>query len=389
MSISAESFRRVAVPSLLTLGLMLAQWMVIAFIPLYLVDIGLSQFQVSALLTSFPITALLLVLPSGVLSDRFSPRKLVILSTGLFALFPAGLWLLARYDAGFWALWGPFLAGGAGSALFFAASGAYFYKFLGDSRKGAKLGVFTAVGIFGYALGPAIGGALLSARDMPFLLGAAFWLCLSLLGASFLLLETEPEKTAAIGYRQDLASKEMLVLVGLTFLVSLHLGVEQTSLSLFLNRNIGLSESSVGRMFLFIGLAMAAFTLANGFFSDRFNGKGVNMGSLFYIGVALSGAFNVVMLFPKAFDSVLAVRVLHVLGESSYVMAQRMIISALFPAARVGGNLGVVNATVRAGVLAGMLLSGMMPGYVLPFVVTGAAAVIGVPLGMALRPKFR
>ena len=101
-----------------------------------------------------------------------------------------------------------------------------------------------------------------------------------------------------------------------------------------------------------------------------------------------SGLCNILMLFPRAFASVLTLRLFHVLGDSTFMVSQRVTVSNLFLAERIGGSLGLLEAIHTFGIFAGMIISGAIPGYVLPFVVTGALAVLAILPAIWLKPKF-
>jgi MFS family permease len=101
-----------------------------------------------------------------------------------------------------------------------------------------------------------------------------------------------------------------------------------------------------------------------------------------------SGLFNVMMIFPSTFASVLGVRLCHVFGDSMFVVSQRVIVSNLFPSERIGGNWGIISTIFTVGIFAGALLSGSLSGYTLPFVVAGACAIFAIIPAMAMKPKF-
>lgn len=281
-----------------------------------------------------------------------------------------------------------FIIGGIGGSLFRISCSSLYYKLLGGKDTGKKLGLYTGIGLFGYGFGPLTGGFLLAPLGMEALLWIAFLILLPFLFLSLFLEDVKLAKFELGEYRRDIARKEVVVLVVLTFLLSLHLGVEQTSFSLFLKENINLTEDSIGWMFCFIGVAIAILSIANGFISDSITGRGIRLGLILYLGLILSGLFNISLLFVGAFGTVLVIRLLHVLGDSLFTVSRMVIVSNLFLPERIGGNLGVLDTTIFVGTFVGAIASGAIPGYLLPFVFAGSLALLALPLAMAVRPKF-
>ena len=379
-----EPARRLGLPCFLFLGYFYSSWLVMAYIPIYFTDLGFSHFQVSVLISIFPLSSLILTAPFGIFSDRLSPKKLVSASLAIFASFLFGL----RYVKEFWLLFLLFTLGGTGNALFRVSIPALYYKFLGENRKGTKLGLFNGIGLLGWGLGPLTGGYLLENLDMVSLFGIAFLILLPFFFLSFLLEDIEPIKFELAEYKKDMFRKDVLVLVVLTFLIALHLGAEQTSLSLFLENNIGLDWSSIGNMFLFLGLGISTMSIINGFVQDNATARGKSLSLFLYLGVFLSGLFNVSLLFTHSFRTVLLVRLFHVLGDSLFMISRSTLISDLFLVERIGGNLGLFQTVLTLGIFVGSLISGAIPGYLYPFVFAGSIALLSLPFVWLVRPKF-
>jgi MFS family permease len=379
-----KPLRRYALPSFLNFGYTYTLWIILAYVPLYLTDLGFSHLQISILISTFPLSSLALLFPFGIFCDRLPPKRLVTTGFILFAIFLTGL----RCVEGLLPLLAFFIIGGIGGSLFRISCSSLYYKLLGGKDTGKKLGLYTGIGLFGYGFGPLTGGFLLAPLGMEALLWIAFLILLPFLFLSLFLEDVKLAKFELGEYRRDIARKEVVVLVVLTFLLSLHLGVEQTSFSLFLKENINLTEDSIGWMFCFIGVAIAILSIANGFISDSITGRGIRLGLILYLGLVLSGLFNISLLFVGAFGTVLVIRLLHVLGDSLFTVSRMVIVSNLFLPERIGGNLGVLDTTIFVGTFVGAIASGAIPGYLLPFVFAGSLALLALPLAMAVRPKF-
>lgn len=359
-------------------------WAMLAYVPIYFTSLGFTHFEISILLSIFPLVSLVLMIPLGIFSDRLPPKRLVAASLGLFAILLLGL----RQTDEFWSILFCFIIGGIGDSLLRISCMSLYYKTLGSRNKGKKMGFFMGFGLLGYGIGPLLGGYLLTISDMNFL----FWIILlalaPLLLLSLFLQDIEPIKFGLVDYRKDIANKEVIVLVILTFLVSLHLGVERTCFSLFMKEDIGLTESSIGTIFCFIGITIAILSVINGFISDSRIGRGKSLGTLFYSGIFISGLFNINLLFADTFRTILLVRLLHVIGDSLLMVSRNVIVSELFSQERIGGNLGIIAATNTLGTFIGAIISGIIPGYIFPFVVVGALAILSIPLAISAKPGF-
>jgi MFS family permease len=189
-------------------------------------------------------------------------------------------------------------------------------------------------------------------------------------------------------YKADLSSKAVLVFVILVFAFSLHAGAEQSSFSLFLNKDIKLDTESVGWLFFIHANVMALLSIVSGYYGDRVNARGKGLAALYYAGIAISGLTNIMLMFTTNFGNVLATRLTHAVGDSLTLVTRSLIVSNLFITTRMGGNLATIQTTITLGTLCGSIISGAVPGYVSGFVIAGAAAVLAVIYALIVKPKF-
>ncbi|MCX5997682.1 MAG: MFS transporter [Chloroflexi bacterium] len=359
-------------------------WAILTYITIYWIDIGFSHFQVGLLISVFPLVSLILMIPFGVFVDRISPKKLVIASQLIFALSIVGL--LTAHD--FWSTMLMLGIGGTGNALFNNALSALFYKTLGDKIRGLKLGFFTAGILIGYGLGSLLGGYLLSAFDMNaiFLFSLAGTLPMVIL--SLQLPDIPGARVKISDYRADISNRSVLIFIILVFAFSLHAGAEQSSFSLFLNKEIKLDKESVGWIFFIHANVMALLSIISGFYADRVNSRGKGLAAPYYVGIAISGITNILLVFTNSFGTVLATRLTHAVGDSLTLVTRSLIVSNLFVSTRMGGNLATIQVTITLGTLFGSIISGAVPGYASGFFIAGAAAVIAVIYALIAKPEF-
>ena len=375
--------RRYVLPSILFLGYQIPYFMFLIFVTIHLTDAGFSGSQIGILISIIPLSSLALMFPFGMFSDRIAPKRLISISLAITIVFLFGIRYANTFgDFIFW-----FIVAGVGNSLFRTSIFALYYKTLGETNKGKKLGFFSGIGLYGYGLGPLIAGQMLI-MGWEHMLLIAILILIPFFIMSFFLEEVKPFKFYVLEYGRDMLRKEVIILAILGFVLALHLGAEQTSLSLFMEKICFLDDKTIGSTFGFIGLAIGTLTIANGFLSDRISSSGKGLSSLLYLGLFFSGLFNVAMLLPTTFASVLGVRLGHVFGDSMFVVSQRVIASNLFLSERIGGNWGLLSTIFTVGIFAGALISGALPGYTWPFVVTGACAIIAIIPAMAMKPKF-
>ena len=376
--------KRFVLPCLVVLLQSLFLWAILAYITIYWIDLGFSHFQVGVLISIFPLTSLALMIPFGIFVDRISPKKLVIASQFIFGLSIIGL--LTTQD--FWLTLCWLGVGGIGNALFNNALPALYYKTLGSKLQGIKLGFFNAAILIGYGLGPLSSGFILSAYNM----NAVFLFALSgvvpLFILSLLLADVPGTRVSLADYKADLSNKSVLIFIILIFAFSLHAGAEQTSFSLYLNKDIGLNDQAIGWIFFIHSCWMALLSIVNGFIGDRATARGRGLATLFYIGITISGITNISLIFATNFGTVLATRLSHAVGDSLTLVTRSQMISQFFVSSRMGGNLGTITTTITLGTLIGSIICGAVPGYAMGFVICGALAVITVPIALLAKPDF-
>lgn len=366
---------------ILYFGLFYLQWMIWAFIPIHLYHLKFTELQIGILISTLPLASLMLLIPFGMFSDILPPKRLAVVGFSLLFAFFFSL----IYITNFYSLLFLFLICGTATSLIRISSMTQFYKFLGRRDKGKKLGFFTGLGLFGYGLGPLTGGFLSVNFGMHSLFFIASFMTFPFIILSLFLEEIKPIKFDLREYGRDIRKREVIILAILTFLLSSHIGVEQTCLSLFLQQYVHLLEDSIGLMFFLIGITIAAFSIINGYISDV---KG-NIVALMCLGLFISGLFNINMFFVRTFLTVLAVRLAHVVGDSLFMVTRNVAISNIFQKERIGGNIGFINTVTTISIIFGALVSGVIPGYALPFVFIGCLALVAIIFAILTKPKFQ
>lgn len=160
---------------------------------IYLESLGASLAEISLILTSFMLTALVANYVVGRVSDRLGARK-ALLVAGLLLLAIAYFWLARVASAGM--AWPVRIVEGIGSGAYGTLSLAMMGDILERSgRRGQRMGFFRGIGSVSFAIGAFSGGwfATQFSRPGAFLLAA----CCYLAAALAALLVYEPRRSPA------------------------------------------------------------------------------------------------------------------------------------------------------------------------------------------------
>jgi len=326
-------------------------WLVLAYLPLLLKGYGLSDFQIGMAIGLFSLSSMALMLPLGMFSDIFSPRRTMLLGALLYGGYFAALLTVRSFG---WLL-AAVCVGGLGSAALVVVSESLYLKHFGQVQRGRRVAAYQLSTYLGFGLGPLVGGLVV--QTSPTLL---FSLAMAGAGAIFLLslflADYEPIVFAFKEYSVDVLRFKPLLLIVCLFVLGTHFGVEQTSFSLLLRDKFGLLPRQIGLVFACMGLWMALVVPLVGKYHDRRK-------SVFFFflgGMAFSALFQ--MLTPLAVDiwSLVAIRLLHTLGDTVALLELGVLVALLFPSARLGGNSGLLYgvrtlATFLSAVVAGSL----------------------------------
>jgi len=118
---------------------------------------GLTDGQIGTVFGLMSISALVLMLPLGVLSDLFPPRRLVLLGVCIF-IFYAWQILTAEF---YWQFLLVAPLGGLANSTFFIVLYALFLKVIDKNQVGKKIAFYQSGMYLGLGIGPAIGGLLI------------------------------------------------------------------------------------------------------------------------------------------------------------------------------------------------------------------------------------
>lgn len=366
------------IPSLVLGGFFFTLRLFFAYVPIYYESLGFIPIQIGVLMATFPLSSVFLSLPFGRLTDRYTQKGLTILGLILFWAFS----FLFGYVRDLWAILFVVVAGSVGATLFRISCFSLFYKSTPSGGEGKRFGVVNSGLLIGFGTGPFVGGYLLKYIDFEsFFKVVPLFLIPSLL-LSLLLKEERVEFKRDSNLKALLLKKEVIAFLVLIFIFSLHIGVENVWLSIFLKEEIQMREEMIGVVYFAVGITLGVSALITGFLVDRMK----RPLSLLGVGLFISGTLNILLPFLTTFIQVTASRSIHVIGDSIFLVTFRLMALRLFPKEGLGGGVGLTQATFTSGILVGSLLSGLFQWASPPFILVGLLSIASISsLGLISR----
>ncbi|MGB8992952.1 MAG: MFS transporter [Desulfobaccales bacterium] len=343
-------------------------------LPLYLsANLNFSGGQIGLLYAVLSLNAILVSFPVGVIGDRYPARLLT--QMGLAAI-AASLWGLALVGS-FWPFLAIFFAFGMSIQLFRLSLDILLFKEdHGDAPR--RLGQYNATRMGGMMVGVLLGGAAYYWLNFTTTLKLFAAAMLLLMAATHRLPLTRGVKATLFDYGRDFLIPPVLFFAAWLFLFTLHWGAEATSLSLFLEHNLGLTPLGVG---IYMGGEFAVVGLT-AYLYGRFWAGRLKPLSFLALALIFSGAGHICMTYPVLPWS-FAWRAVHGFGDGLILMETYTTITRLFHVDRIGGNASLISLITTLGVFAGSLIFGPLGaayGYQVPLIVSGAISLGLLPL---------
>ena len=369
--------------SLCTFSFTSALLMLHFFLPVYMKAQGLADAQIGTVFGLLSISTLVVMIPLGVLSDLFSPRRLIFLGSCTFLVF-AGLILSAK---SYWQFLLVAPLGGVASSTFHIVLYALFLKVIDKNQVGKKIAFYQSGMYLGLGVGPAIGGVLVGEGNFGGLLVGVLVAGFIVIGLVLRLPESETIRLDIGGYRRDLRHSRIFLFLLLAFIYPTHFGVEQTSFTLLLKENLFFSPARIGLVYLAIGTWMAVLAPLAG---HRFDAS-QSLRALLLGGLVISGTFQILTAVVDSFGHMVIVRLFHTVGDVLMILSIGVMTAAFFPEARMGGNSAIVVATRTCGVFTGNVASGLINGalgYPYSFAISGSVLLVFVLIAGAAMARL-
>jgi MFS family permease len=351
---------------------------------IYLESLGASFAQISLILTSFTLAALLANYSSGRLSDRLTHRKPLLIG-GLLLLGFAYFWLSRVPTANL--AWPVRIVEGIGSGTYATLSLAMMGDLLEHSvRRGRNMGFFRGIGSASFAVGAVAGGWFATHFSAPvvFLLAAGCYVAASLvmvliherrsIGALAAAASAAAPLGAPTGYPLRTLGLPALFLSGV-FIWTAAVGA---AASMWPNAmaHMGYSQQTISSLWgLAAFIELPGMTIA-GTVSDAIGRAPLLAAGAFGVSFVFLGYIFVAQWLP----ALIGVQVVRGLSYGSY-MASAMTYAAEHGSRQTRGSVsGIYSAATGGGQLAGTLAGGLVVqafGFPPLFALCALAAVIG------------
>jgi MFS family permease len=341
-----------------------------------------------------PVTSLLLAVPLGLLSDRFSPRKLAIAGLSLFCVFMLLIWWLWGDVPTAAALFGPYFLCGMAAVMIDNSVRPLYLKRIGGPRQTVKLALLQMASTLGFGAGVFAGGLAFRLLGWPLEMQYRLALPLGVLGllAAVLMGDSEPVSFSLSAYRRSILRRTVLVYLGMVFVNALHFGMEAVCVAPFV-KQLKMDDWGVGCYFGSIALVMSLTAVGTMWLREH----ATNRHRMWVWGLTGSAVFNIAVAFVTEPWQFFLLRFGHVIADAFMMIAGLQIVAHLFPRSRVGGPMGLVSVVTTVGMLSGMAMAGVVTQWqgldehwqlALPFVVVGVLVLMSVGVQTALRERF-
>ncbi|MBI5556094.1 MAG: MFS transporter [Deltaproteobacteria bacterium] len=348
-------------------------------LPLFTTHLGADPSGVGLVAAISALAGVAFSVPAGLLADRFGKKRLLVVSSLVFASAPFGylfvtrLWQLAliRFYHGF------------ATAIFLPVAMALIST-LSHKERGEKLGWFSTATLAGRFMAPVVGGSILGyfSLNSTFSYQVVYAVCgvAGLITFILTLMLPVPEKTGQAGqswsetfrvFRSVALNRKILITCFVEASILFAYGTFETFLPLYAVQN-GLTAAHVG-IFLSGQIIVLALTKPiMGRFSDTHGRKPqIFAGGL--LGAACIGGFSCVSLFFP----MLLLSIAFGLCLSVVTSATSAYIADLSSQQARGSAMGVLGSIMDVGHTSGPLLSGIVAanfGYAQSFL--GASLVL-------------
>lgn len=315
----------------------------------------------------------------GELSDRFGRRRVMVVSMWLRTalVLAQALSILLAWPVP--AVVGIYMAGGFAGSFFNPAAHSWIADHVPPRERLQAYGFLRVAINLGWALGPAVGGAL-ATRSYPlafFVSGAACAVCALILTAW--VSDRRPAATAessafmaALGAARD---RRFAAFCACVFLMGLVMAQLVAPLSVYAVTFAGLSEAQVGLLFSINGVIVVAVQSAVSSYCSRHRlTTALAAGCLLYaLGYGFMGAL-------RGFPALAAAMAVVSLGEVMVSPGLQALGVNMAPEGMTGRYAGVSGSSLAVGHAAGPLLGGLglqylAPGWpALPWLLVGLTA---------------
>lgn len=323
------------------------------------------------------------IVSAGRLGDRLGRRRLLLaglllfaLACGLCAMAPSLHWLIAAR-----------VLQGLGAAIMMAMTLGMVGDTVSKARTGRVMGLLGTLSAVGTAMGPSVGGVLLSLWSWRalFLLGAPLGLLAAALAYRY--LPDEPGARAVTPFWSSLASPGLRAGLGMSALVSAVMMATFVVGPFYLSRGLGLAPAWMG-LVMAVGPCVAAVTgVPAGHLTDRFGSSRMTA-----LGLAIMAVGALSLALASGLLAYLGALVLLTSGYSLFQAANNTAVMRDVEGPRRGTVSGLLNLSRNVGLIFGASALGAVFAWATPDIVRatpqsvafGLHTTFAVALGLIL-----
>ncbi|HOT75413.1 MAG TPA: MFS transporter [Candidatus Wallbacteria bacterium] len=347
-----------------------------AYIPLFFAAGGFDERKVGALFALQSFMAILTYLPSGIINDKISAKRQIIIATFIYSLFL----LLLNFSTSYLHFTALFVLWGISATMIDNSTNVIYYKQSRLINNRFFFAFFAITATMAYAIGGKLGAHLTAGNDFGLLFKALFAMSLFLIFLSYFLTDTRVSSVKLSDYKDDIFSFDSLLIAANLFLFTYHWGAELTYFTLFLTKSAALSLNDVSYIYMEVGFVMSAIIFSLGIFKEKIRLKA---SAALLIAVAFSGGSQIAMFHIRDLDGALFNQFLHSIGDACFIYYWLNIIPETFKYEKLGGASSFVNLFTVLSVVSGSFISSVaVRAFEMPY----AAFFISACLTFSIYP---
>jgi MFS family permease len=344
---------------------------------------GATQLDVGVLFLLAGFVSTLLMIPSGILSQIFGKRKLILISTVISAISLFSLTLAPTWQ---WLVLG---ASGfnIGFALFIPARMNLVADYSTRLNRATVFGIVNMSWPVGTIYGPTMAGVLVDSFSWN---SAFYFAAITELASLFFALRLSEGREAgtvegasggSVGW--EFMRTRVTFLFAMHLLTSLGISTVDPLLPLYLHDRFGVSETGIGIFYsLSAGFATLLGQIPAGIVGDRYGRRRLILASTaailpLYILCALADTYLLLLIFYIG---------IHAAWSLTWPTTMALLID-MVPTGRRGLAVGVRQTVIRLGSDFGPSLGGYLSPFPLPFYASAMLTAVSIPFILLIREK--
>jgi DHA1 family multidrug resistance protein-like MFS transporter len=361
-------------------------------LPLFIRSLGVPLSTVGYIAAASTIVGILVSFPAGMLSDIIGRRRVMLISTVVFATAPflylliAAPWqlvLVRIYHGLATAILGPVALAAVADTF--------------EMGRGERMGWYSAATLVGRFLAPLVGGLLIFGENFHWVyLASGFAGILALVAAVRLPVASAAPESWREAFRQQrgtygqeirsiLRHLGILATSGVEAVQYFAFGALETFLPIYLNEQLGYPAWKIGLLFTAQILAAALTKPVMGRLSDRYGRV-----PMIVSGLLLGGVTTGAMVLSSHYLVIMVLMALFGLGLATVTASTAALVADLSHSQGRGGALGILSSIMDVGHATGPIVTGILVSaysYLVAFASVGVLLiVVSLTFGFFVHP---